>query len=61
MINHDKQKALTAMLKKQMHIKLLVYYGKATSLPDSSGSRTKKQIPLFYDKPIYKSKKHELF
>lgn len=61
MVNNKKQEALTAILRKQMHIKLLVYHSKPTSSPGNKGLTTEKQIPLFYDKPIYKSKKHELF
>jgi len=61
MIHDNKQKALTAILKKQMHIRLLAYHSKITPSAGNNGLTTEKQVALFYEKPIYKGRKHELF
>jgi hypothetical protein len=60
MIDHKKQKDLTSIMRKQMHTRLLSYHSKTTPFPGSNGATKEKQMPLFYDKPIYKGKKHEL-
>ena len=62
MIKHTKEKAPSPVLQKQAKIKLLPYQNsKIIALPEQNASKKEKQMPLFYNKPIYKGKKHELF
>jgi len=50
------------MVNKQVNIKLLPYHSRdRIVLPESNNSKKKMQIPLFYNGPIYRGKKHELF
>jgi hypothetical protein len=60
MVNRKKQKDLISILRKQMHTRLLSYHSKTTPSAGSNGEAKEKQMPLFYNKPIYKGKKHEL-
>jgi len=60
MINHRKQGTPSITQQKQATVKLLPYKkNKTTILPEQDGSKKKRPMPLFYNKPIYKGKKHD--
>jgi hypothetical protein len=62
MPSQKKQKTPSPMVNKQVNIKLLPYHSRdRIVLPESNNSKKKMQIPLFYNGPIYRGKKHELF
>ena len=60
MIDHKKKGTAPITQQEQATVKLLPYQRKKTAiLPEQDGSKKKRPMPLFYNKPIYKGKKHD--